>query len=141
MKRRTERYKEQGAAALPTILIMATVVIELAVGAVVVASMLSNTASNRKLSIEALGAARAGAQDGLLYIQRHCSDSSGCARTYDLAVGSRTTHVEIVDGGGGIVTITSTGDAKLKKKRIVVEVGIDATTTQTHIRSFKEVAL
>lgn len=132
---------QRGGAALPTILIMATVVIELAVGAVVVATMLNSTVANKRLSIEALEAARGGAQDGLLYVQRYCSSSSGCVRTYDLTVGTRNAHVEITDAGGGLVTITSTGDANTRQKRIQVEVGIDAVTSEVRVRSFKEVPL
>jgi len=135
------KNSRHGGAALPTILIMATVVIELAVGAVVVATMLNNTASNRRLSMEALQAARGGAQDALVYVQRYCSSSSGCVKTYDMTVGSRTAHVEITDAGGGLVTITSTGDANLRKKRVQVEVGIDSITAEMRIRSFKEVPL
>lgn len=128
-------------ATLPTILIMATIVMEIAVGAVVIAVMLNSSSFNRKVSSEALELARTGVQDGLIYVNRFCSSVSGCTHSYTLTLGENTVDVDIVDGGGGIVTITSTGHVGTRAKRVQAIVGIDASTAQVQMRSYEEVAL
>ncbi|MFH1188947.1 MAG: hypothetical protein V1652_03845 [bacterium] len=133
--------KYNGTATLPTVLIMATIVMEIAVGAVIVAALLNGAAYNRRLSSQALEMARTGAQDALIYIGRYCSSISGCTRSYTLTIDSKVVDINIVDSGGGIVTINSVGRVNQREKKMEVIVGIDASTAEINIRSFREVPL
>jgi hypothetical protein len=128
-----------GGATLPTILIMATIIMQIAVGSVIIAAILNNASYNRRVSAEALELARTGVNDALMYIQRNCSFTSGCTHSYTFTEGNGTIDVDITDGGGGVVTVGSSGTINDRGKKLEAVVGIDAITAEVHIQSIKEV--
>lgn len=136
----------KGVATLPVVLLISSIVIELAIAGVVLGAFLSNTVFSSKLSSEALAAARAGAQDAIIKIIRYknCNASScGGAVPYTITVGSRSTAlVSLVDNLDGTLTINSEGTAFLtRKKKIQARVGVDSNSGKISILSFGEVPL
>ena len=131
----------KGAVTLPVFLIITLIVTELALAGVITANALSNTLFGERLSIEATQAARAGAQDAIMRVIRKCPLSNCSPSTYSLSVGSRSTaQVTIArDGVTGKITINSAGTVFSRKKQMEVILGVDQTTGQVKIQSFKEV--
>jgi len=130
--------KRSGISALPTILLVSAIIIEIAVIGVILASTLSNARFSDRLASEALGAARSGAHDAILKVIRE----KGCPGSLpDMAVGSRSAERTCEDDGAGRITIESTGSAFTRKKRIEVIIGIDSITGKVSLQSFKEVSL
>lgn len=129
--------KQNAFSALPTILLMSAILIEVAVVGVVIANVASNTRFSERLAIEAFGAARAGAQDTILKVIRNkgCPDSLP-----QLQVGSRTADVTCLDSGN-IITIESTGIAFTRKKKVEVKLVVDSITGEVSLQSFREVSL
>lgn len=132
-----------GAATLPVVLLMSAIVVELAVLGIVLATVFGNTIFSGRLASEALGAARAGADDAIrrVILYQNCP-STGCPASYSVTVGSRSTaDVTIVSGGGGIITVDSVGVSSLRKKKIEAVLGVDSSTGKVNIRSYKEISI
>lgn len=129
--------KNKGISALPTVLIISMVIIEVAVIGVILANIFNNTRFGERLAAEAYGAARSGAQDAILKVVR----IKTCPDDFSLAVGLRTADVTCTDNGSGIITIDSGGSAFLRNKSIRVVLEVDSDTGEVSIRSIKEVAL
>ena len=136
------KRKNIGVSALPTVLIISMVIIEVAVISVVLANAFNNTRFGERLAREAYSVARAGAQDAILRVLRYkdCPITPGCPSLYSLPVGERSATVSI-ESEGGVVTIRSTGSAYLRSKGVEVILGVDASTGEVSMQSFKEVAL
>lgn len=131
-----------GVSALPTVLLISLIVLELAVAAALTAASLSNTFYGERMSSEALSAARAGAEDATLRVIRYKNcPTTGCPASYSMTVGSRTADVVIASDGQGHITIDSTGTAFTRKKKIEVILGVNSTTGEVKFQSFSEVAL
>lgn len=132
------RRLNTGVAALPMILLISAIIIEIAVISVVLATTLNNTRFSERLGAEALSAARAGAQDTILKVIRE----KGCpASLPQLTVGSRSANITCTDSGGGVITIQSTGKALSREKRVQVVLGVDSVTGEVSLQSFKEISL
>ncbi len=139
----TERELSAGAATLPVVLLMSAIVVELAVLGVVLAAVFGNTIFSSRLATEALSAARAGADDAIrrVILYQQCP-ATGCPASYSITVGSRSTaDVTITSGGGGILTINSTGISSSRKKKIEAVLGVDSSTGKVNIQSYKEISL
>jgi hypothetical protein len=129
--------REKGVSALPTILMMSGILIEVAVVSVVIANIVSNTRFSERLAAEAYGVARSGAQDTVLKVVRE----KGCpASLPELNIGSNYADVTCVENGE-IVTIDSIGTAFTRKKKVEVVLAIDSITGEVSLQSFKEVSL
>lgn len=128
--------------ALPTILLISAIIIEVGVLSVILANTLNSSRFNERLAAEAYSAARAGADDATLKVIRYkdCPATPGCPASSTIAVGSRSADVIITDSGGGIITIESTGDALGRKKKIEVKLYVDSITGEVSVQSLKEVA-
>jgi len=137
------RRKNIGIAALPTILLISSILVEVVVVGVVLANALNNSRFSERVAAEAYAAANAGAEDAILRIIRYknCPATPGCPSSYSLAVGSRSADVSIVDSGGGVITIQSTGTASMRKKKIEVILGASSNTGEVSLQSFREVSL
>lgn len=138
-----ETMKLKGAVTLPVFLMITLIVFELAIAGVVAANALNNSFFGERLAAEAWQAARAGAQDAIMKVVRTCPLSDCATTSYSLPVGSRSTaQVTITrDPGSGKVTISSTGEAFTRKKKVEVILGVDQESGQVKVQSFKEVAL
>lgn len=131
-----------GVSALPTVLLISIIILELALAVALTAASLSNTFYGERMASEALSAARAGAEDAILRVVRYKNcPTTGCPASYSIAVGSRTADVTIASDGQGHITIDSTGTAFTRKKKVEVILGVDPTTGEVKLQSFEEVAL
>jgi len=135
---------EAGVSALPTILLITAIIIEVSVVSAVIATTLSNTRFSERLGAEALSAANAGAHDAMIRVIRFKDCPSDpdleCPSAYSLAVGSRSADITI-SAGAGTITIVSTGIALSRQKRVRVILGVDSVTGEVATQSFREIAL
>lgn len=112
---------EKGIAALPTIIIIGTLVLLIAV-ALVSSGMIENAISfGHKESQEAYVAADLGAQDAIIRISRNKDFTSA---GYQITAGNGTANITV--SGQATKTITSTGTVsnKTRKLQVVVNVGV-----------------
>ncbi len=131
-----------GISALSTILLISLIILELSVAAALTSASLSNTFYGERMASEALSAARAGAEDAIIRVIRYKNcPTTGCPASYSVTVGSRSTDVTIADDGQGHITITSTGAAFTRKKKVQVILGVNSTTGEVKLQSFAEVTL
>jgi len=133
----------KGAATLPVVLLMSSIVMELAIVGVTLSAVLGSSVFSARLSSEALAAAKAGAEDALLRVIRYKNcPGTGCPSSYSITVGTRSTaDITITSNGSGVITIASTGISSLRQKKIQEVIGVDSTTGQVQIQSFKEIAI
>lgn len=141
---RTKNNKK-GFSALPTILIISMIIMEVSVVAVILANTFNNTRFGERLSSEAYGAARSGVQDGILRVIRikDCptDPNPGCPSSYTFTAGSRQADVSIADEGNGVIVVGSIGRASLRSRKIEATLGVSSSTGEVLIQSLKEVAL
>ncbi|MBI2011080.1 MAG: hypothetical protein HYS89_02560 [Candidatus Colwellbacteria bacterium] len=132
----------KGVSALPVILLVSMIILELAIAVALTASSLSNTFYGERMASEALSAARAGAEDAIIRVIRYKNcPTTGCPASYTVTVGSRTADVTIASDGSGHITINSTGAAFTRKKKVQVILGVNSSTGEVKLQSFAEVAL
>lgn len=136
-------FGNKGISALPSILLISAILVEVVVLATVLANTLNNARFSERLAAEAFSAARAGADDAILRVIRYknCPVTPGCPASSTITVGARSADVSITDSGGGIITIESTGSALGRKKKIQVKLHVDLITGEVSTQSFEEVAL
>lgn len=137
------RRDSKGVSALPTILLISSIIVEISVALALLSNALVNTRFSERLTAEALLTARSGAQDAILRIERYknCPSSPNCPGTYSLSVGSNTADVTITNDSAGRITVMSTGIAKNRQKKVEVILGVDTVTGETELQSFNEVPL
>lgn len=144
------RAARSAVAALPSILLIGSVLLELAIVGAFLAYIFTTTGYGIKLSSEALAAARAGAQDGILRVIRDksygassytpaCSTSDG--NGYAFTVNSRTVCVVVLKDqpSSGLTTLYATATALTRQKKVKVVLSVDATTGKVDVSSFEEV--
>jgi len=133
----------RGAVTLPVFLLITLIIFELAIAGVVAVNALNNSFFGERLAAEAWQAARAGAQDAIIFVIRKCPLSDCSPNSYSLTVGARSTAQVMIarDQASGKITINSTGESFTRKKKIEVLLGVDQETGQVKVQSFKEVAL
>ena len=113
--------RQSGIAALPTIIIISTLVLLIAV-ALVSSGLIENAISfGHKESQEAYVASELGVQDAIIRISRNKDFASA---GYAIAVGNGTAN--IVVSGTSTKTVTSTGvvNNKTRKLQVVVNIGV-----------------
>ena len=147
MKHKTHNIK--GVSALPTVLLLSAIILEVVVGGLAIAHFLSNSLLSEQLSIEALKAAESGAHDAISRINDYinCPDSgtyndasAKCPSLYKFTVnGDRTVCVSIGTISGGEMTIRSRGSAFTRRKTIEAVLGVATTTATVEVQSFKEI--
>lgn len=134
----------RGIATLPTILLLSGILMELAIAGTVLAVVLNNTASSRRLATEALAAARAGAQDAIMKVSRDNSFSDLLGYSLDVTdrASAQITVTPTCDVDGNCKDeVVSIGTVTSRKKKIVAVLGIDKDTGRVRIQSFEEVPL
>lgn len=136
----------KGASALPIVLLISGVVMEIVLASLVTAKLFSNSILSEQLSIEASEAAEAGAQDAILRVTRFidCPTGAGgyCPDSYELTLSqdpARTACINIGDIASGKMTIYSRGLAFNREKTIEAILGVSVTDARVDLQSFKEV--
>jgi len=128
-------------AALPAILLIGGIIIEIGLAGAFISYYLSQSGFGVKMSAEALAAAEAGVQDAIIKIVRNKDfTSSG----YELQVGSRSANVVVCKdtcAGIGKHKITSIGSAVVKRRKLEAVINVNATTGEVKIESILESVL
>ncbi|MDP3953561.1 MAG: hypothetical protein Q8P99_01955 [bacterium] len=140
----------KGISALPMILLISGIILEVVVAGLVVSQLFSQSILSEQLSVEALKAAESGAQDAIIRVTDYladCPDSATyndtaayCPSLYSLSVGDRETCVSIGNIASGQMTIYSRGQAFTREKTIQAVLGVSVSEAKVEVQSFKEVA-
>lgn len=128
-----------GQTALPTILLIVGIIFEIAIGFALITYLLLTSGYGERLSAEALAASRAGLSDALIKLARDKNFTSVSSYTVD--VGSRSAEVTVVNDGAGRVTITSTGSAITRQRRVQAIYIVNQTTGKIDLESTTEIPL
>ena len=131
----------KGIAFLPTVLLQSAVIVELGIAGALLVYLLNNANLGVRLSAEALAAAQAGIEDGIIRIIR---DKNYSTAGYTLTVGSRLATVAVCKDscagiGKSLITVKAKAANKFRQLQAVVEV--NSITGKIEIQSIKEVAL
>ena len=157
MINKLNKKREQGISALPTILMLSGIILEVVVAGLVVAYFFNRSLLSEQLSVEAMKAAESGAHDAISRINDYinCPDSTTyndtaakCPDVYEYFFidssepsQDRIACVAIGNITGGKITIYSRGTAFTRNKTIEVILGIATTTATVEVQSFKEVEI
>jgi hypothetical protein len=130
-----------GIAALPTILLIGGIIVEIAIAGVFIAYFLSQSGFGAKLSAEALAAAESGVQDAFIRISRDKNFVS--PSPYSVSVGSRSAQITVLGETPlpGKKQITSLGSASIKRRQLQAVVNVDSNTGEVKVESIKEIPL
>ena len=147
------KFSNQGQVALPFVLLISGIIVEIAVAGAFIAYFLSTSSLGERLAIRAYSAAYAGVQDAMIRISRNKEfiSSSPCVSSpcsYTLTVGSDSTPLTVTRSSDSpsntyLYTISSTGSAgsiSTRKKRLSASLIVDQSTGQTNLQSISEVA-
>lgn len=126
-----------GLSALPTVLLITAILVEVAVVGAVISYALTSTRFSERLSAEALAAARAGAQDAAM----QAIWEGACPSLADFTVGSATVcrTCALNTPSANQVTIRSTATLFSRKKRVETILGVDPVTGEVRLQSFQEI--
>ena len=147
--------RNRGAAALITIVLVGSVIMDIAIVGLFVIFFLSQSTFGAQASAEALSASRAGIQDAMIKIVRGTGSVS-----YILPVCTRTAQVAICNGFAASTTapggcgsaqlptfgntykyaLLSLGSAGTKLRELDAVLSVDQTTGQVQVESIEEVA-
>lgn len=136
--------------ALPTILFIGGLIVEISLAGIFVSYYLSQSGFGIKRSSEALAAAQAGIEDALLRIVRNKNflDNDG----YELPVGNTSANIVVCRDSKTVDTlcdtlnngkseITSTGTSFLKKRKLRAIVNINSATGEIKVESIEETTI
>lgn len=131
--------------ALPTLLVMSSVIVEIAIAVALAAYLLSNSSASARYGAEALAAANSGAQDAAIRIAR---DKSYSSSGYTISVGSSTATIVVQTNTGkdgaaasGKSRILATGTTRLFSKKLEIVYSINDTTGEMTLESYDEIGL
>lgn len=136
-----------GQAALPTILLVGGIIVEIAIAGILIAFILSNSGWGERLSAQALAAAKAGVEDALLKItvNKNFSAPSGgnCNCGYNFLVDNRVAEVTVIkDPVGypsGVHRIISSGKALGRQRKLETILIVDGDTGKVDLKSTREI--
>lgn len=132
--------KNTGQAALPAVLLIGGVIIEIAIAGVLVAFILSSSGWGERLSAQALAAAKAGQQDAFIKITVNKDFSSA---GYSFNVDSRTVEVAVIkDPEGypvGTAKVTSIGKALSRQRKLEAILIVRRDTGKVDLKSIREI--
>lgn len=132
------RLNSSGQAALPTILLISGIVMEIVVTLTFIVYLILSSGLGERLSAQALAAARSGAADAIM---RVIWDKSFNHSGYNINVGSRTANVVVENDtpAPGKTQITSTGTAITRRRRIQAVVVVASSTGEVRLESLQEI--
>jgi hypothetical protein len=135
-------FTNQGIASLPAMLLFGGIIIEIAIASAFLVFYLNSTIYGTRLGNEALGAAQAGIDDGILQIilDKSCPNA-GCPASYTISIGNRTVDVVICKDfcqGPNTHEITATGKALTRRHKIVAILNTNPNTGLISIQSIRE---
>ncbi|MBI4159702.1 hypothetical protein HY504_00890 [Candidatus Wolfebacteria bacterium] len=144
---------ERGVSALVLTLLVGGIVMEIALTGLFIAHFLGQSGYGAKLSAEALGAARAGIEDGILKVVRNKNiDYGSSASPYALTVGARTATVSICKdtkttaspcdtSQAGKNEVTAVGVAFTKQRKLRALLNVNSVTGEVRLEDLREIQL
>lgn len=138
----------RGISALPTILLLSGIILEVVVAGLALTYYFNRTLLNEQLSAQALKAAETGAHDAISRVNDYinCPDSATfndanakCPSVYVYTLTDSSACVAIGNITGGKITIRSRGTASARNKTIEAVLGVATTTATVEVQSFKEI--
>ncbi len=116
------RIGQKGISALPTILVLGGVIMNIAIAATLGVFLIVSSGFGDRLSAEALAAAHAGIKDGMLKVARN-KDFTTSTGGYTFPVGNRAVTVIVCRdlpecGGTGKTKVTAIGNAMTRKRTL-----------------------
>lgn len=150
--------KNAGVSTLPTILLLGSIIIEIAIAVAFLAYYFNNINFSARLSSEALEAARAGANDAIRLVigDKTCPDAncpSGSGQpSYTVIVNNRLVNVTLShatppcspDPANPATTqtvIDSVGVAGSQNRKVEAQLSVDCATGQVTTTAFNEISL
>ena len=137
--------RREGFSSLPAILFIGGLLVQIAIAMAFLLYVFSNTTFTVRFRAEALAAARAGIEDGIITIIRNKDcPTIGCTSPYTVTVGGRTATVTLCKdtcAGVGKTQIDSIGQAVTEKRFLRAILSIDSTTGAVTTESIQELPL
>jgi hypothetical protein len=135
--------RRNGISTLPTILLLGSIIIEIAIAIAFLTYYFNLSNFATRLSAEALATARAGMDDGIIRLVR---DKNFSSAGYTVTVGNRTANVEVCNVTcPGLATnqakVTSVATALNKKKKLEAVLTVDSVTGQVTVNSIQDVPI
>ena len=139
------KFKRKGQAALPTIVLLGGLMVEVVIAGALVVFLFNNSTYGTRLSIEAFGVAHSGIQDALLKISLD-KNLNILSPGYSLSINSISSANIVVerdpiDLGVGKTRITSVGTTLIRSRKLQAILNINNTTGSMKIESLSEILL
>jgi len=142
MFRELSLNNKKGQIALPFVLLVGGIIIEIVVAGSFISFFVSASSLGERLSVRALSAANTGMYDAVMRISNNKEFGAG-GTTYSIDVGNDTTSVTVsrtVDDANDLYeyTIESTATARSRNRKVVAKVVVNQTTGQINLKSVGE---
>ncbi|MBU2101605.1 hypothetical protein KKH05_02705 [Patescibacteria group bacterium] len=131
-----------GVSALPVVLIMSSIILEVLVAGLVISGLLSSNMANEQASLKALEIAKSGAHNAITRVIRYvdCPQSVYCPATSTLVIGDGEACINIEQTvNNREVTIYSRGTVQRREKYIKIVLGIFPARGTVDVQILKEV--
>lgn len=133
---------KKGLASLPAMLLFGGIIIEIAIASAFLVFYLNNVVYGTRLGNEALSAALAGIDDGILQVvlDKSCPNVA-CPSSYTITVDDRSVDVSICKDtcqGSNTHEITAIGQALTRRHKVVAILDTDPDTGLVTISSIQE---
>jgi len=144
-KWRAIRAAGDGFTTLPVVLILGSLIVEVAVAIAFIFGLLSSTGFATRLSQEAFVVAEAGLADALgrMVVNKNCGSVASCPSSYDLSVNDYTASVAICKDCDevGKTRVESIGSVQGQRRKIKAIAAVNAVTGKVEINAIQEVVL
>ncbi len=136
------RFSSNGQIALPFILLVSGIIVEITIAGSFVAYFLSTSGLGERLSLKASAAASSGIRDAMIKISRD-KEYASSPQEYELTVGSDTASVSVSrtvnnPQNAYIYTISSTGVASSRQRKLEATIIVNQTTGFIQLQSIAE---
>ncbi|MEK7464393.1 MAG: hypothetical protein AAB617_01295 [Patescibacteria group bacterium] len=138
--------KNSGQIALPFILLISGLIVEISIAGAFVTYFLSSSGLGERQNLRATSASYSGIRDAMIKITRDKEYASGGTQNYNLTVDADTTAVTVsrsTDNSLNIYTYTATSVATAgsRQKKFVATLIVNQTTGQVQLQSLLEQAV
>lgn len=133
-----------GQIALPFILLVSGIILEIAVAGSFVSYFITTAGAGDRLLVRATSVAQSGVRDAILRISQN-KEYAASSVSYTLSIGSDSTAVAVSRNTSNatvyVYTITSTGSAGSRQKKYVATVSVNKITGATNIQSMVDTSV
>ena len=139
------RVSSNGQIALPFILLVSGIIVEITIAGSFVTYFLSTSGLGERLSLRASAAANSGIRDAMIKISRD-KEYASTPQSYELSVGNDSADVSVSKtdddpNNSYIYTINSTGVASSRQRKLQAVLVVNQTTGFIQLQSVQETAV